>query len=385
MYPTRDQEQHLIRTFGCVRYVWNWALRLRSEGFQNGERIGLPETGRALTTLKQQPETLWLSEVSSVCLQQSLRDLQLAFSAFFDKRTRYPSFKRKNARQSANYTQQGFSFDPRTRTLKLAKIGRVKVKWSRKKISLPSSVRVIRTQSGRYFVSLVVDVDPVPLPKTGQDVGIDFGINRLATLHTGETISNPKHGERHRKRLARLQRELARKQKGSKRRARCKRKLARLHEKISDCRSDTIKKFATSMVRRFDTIFIEDLDLRGMLKNHKLARSLSDASLGIVTRTLEAKAAFHDKAVVKINRWYPSSKTCSDCGFIKTSLQLSERTWVCPECGVTHDRDINAARNILAVGYTVNAHGSGVRAVKPTGSKANPGRSANRREVEHRV
>ncbi|MHB1946190.1 MAG: RNA-guided endonuclease InsQ/TnpB family protein, partial [Metallibacterium sp.] len=181
-YPTPEQEQHLARTFGCARYVWNWALRLRSDGFRAGQRIGYPATDRRMTVLKKQPETAWLNDVSSVVLQQSLRDLQVAFSNFFDKRAAYPAFKRKDARQSANYASQGFTFDPATRTLKLAKIGAVRVRWSRAAIPTPSSVRVIRSASGRYFVSLVVDVAPVELPKTGEAIGVDFGVARLATL-----------------------------------------------------------------------------------------------------------------------------------------------------------------------------------------------------------
>ena len=166
-YPTPEQAQHLARTFGCVRFVWNWGLRLRSDGYRAGERIGYPETDKRLTVLKRQPETVWLNEVSSVCLQQSLRDLQVAYSNFFDKRTGYPTFKRKDGAQSANYTERGFSFEPKTKTLKLAKIGAIKVKWSRRAIPAPSSIRLIRKPSGRYFVSLVVDTTPADLPKTG--------------------------------------------------------------------------------------------------------------------------------------------------------------------------------------------------------------------------
>src|SRR5690606_37041765 len=186
-YPTLEQEEHLNRTFGCVRFVWNWALRARTDAFRAGKRMSYPETDKALTTLKATPEHVWLTAVSSVCLQQSLRDLQTAFSNFFAKRAAYPTFKRKDARQSANYTERGFSFDPERRVLKLAKIGAIKVKWSRKHIPHPSSVRLIRTASGKYFVSLVVvETQPAPLPKTGEAVGIDFGVARLATLSNGE-------------------------------------------------------------------------------------------------------------------------------------------------------------------------------------------------------
>lgn len=375
-YPTPEQERHLSRTFGCVRYVWNWALHLRSAGFKNGERIGYPETDRRLTQLKKQPDTTWLNEVSSVCLQQSLRDLQTAFANFFEKRAGYPAFKKKEGYQSANYTERGMSFDPATRTLKLAKLGALKVKWSRRQIPSPSSVRLIRKPSGKYFVSLVVDVLPAPLPATGETVGIDFGINRLATLSTGEKISNPKHGSKWQRRLAFYQKALARCQKGSQRRRRVKRHVARLHEKIANSRLDALHKVSTSLVERFDTLYIEDLHLRGMVKNHHLARALSDASLGQATRLLEEKAARYGKTVIKIDRWFPSSKQCSACGRIQNTLPLSVRSWTCA-CGAHHDRDVNAAVNIKAVGQTVSAHGDGVRAARSKDRDANRPRSAN--------
>lgn len=383
-YPTPEQEQHLARTFGCVRYVWNWALALRTDGFRQGQRIGYPETDRRMTLLKQQPETVWLNEVSSVCLQQSLRDLQTAFSNFFDKRAAYPAFKKKEGHQSANYVAQGFRFDPATRSLKLAKIGALKVKWSRRAIPAPSSVRLIKKASGKYFVSLVVEVQPAPMPGTGETVGIDFGICRLATLSTGEKISNPRHGAKWQRRLAFYQKNLARATKGSKRRVRVKRHVARLHEKIANSRLDTLHKFSTAIVTRFDEIYIEDLNLRGMVQNHRLARSLSDAGLGQAARLLEEKAERYGRTIRRIDRWYPSSKTCSGCGHLQARMPLSARQWVCPQCGQTHDRDVNAAVNIKAVGQTVSAHGDGVRAARPKGRDANRPRSANLKDLAAR-
>ena len=380
-YPTPEQAAHLNRTFGCARFVWNWALRLRSDGWRNGERIGYPATDKALTALKATPEHAWLNEVSSVCLQQALRDLQAAFSNFFDKRTAYPAFKRKEARQSANYTERGFSFDAERRILKLAKIGAIKVKWSRKAIPHPSSVRLIRTASGKYFVSLVVETQPAPLPETGESVGIDFGISRLATLSNGERVSNPKHGAKWQRRLAFYQKRLARATKGSKRRMKAKRHVARIHEKIANSRSDTLHKLSTDLVTRFDVVCVEDLNLRGMVKNHNLARSLHDASIGTAIRMIEEKAERYGKTVVKIDRWFPSSKTCSDCGHIVEKLPLSVREWACPECGTIHDRDANAAANILAVGQAVTAHGGTVRRARAKAGERKPPRSANRQEI----
>lgn len=377
-YPTPDQERVLGRTFGAVRFVWNWALRLRSDGFRKGERIGYPETGRMLTLLKQKPETAWLNEISSVPTQQVLRDLQTAFSAFFDKRAAYPSFKKRTGYASAEYTTNGFRFDPETRTLSIAKIGALKVKWSRRRIPDPSSVRVIQKPSGAMFVSLVVEVPEVYLEKTGLEVGLDFGVSRLATLSTGEVVPNPKHGASRAKRLAWAQRQLARKQKGSKRRAAWKRRIARLHEKVANCRMDAFNKLALDLVRRFDVIHVEDLHLRGMVRNRSLARSLSDASIGQAIRKIEEKAESCGKKLLKIDRFYPSSKTCSACGHILSELSLSVRSWTCPECGARHDRDVNAAINILAVGQTVAAHGGTVRRPRAKAPGRKFQRSANR-------
>ncbi|MDD3965324.1 MAG: RNA-guided endonuclease TnpB family protein [Candidatus Moranbacteria bacterium] len=380
-YPTPEQEQHLARTFGCVRFVWNWALRARTDAFRAGERMGYPATDKALTALKATPEHVWLNEVSSVCLQQALRDLQTAFSNFFAKRAAYPAFKRKEARQSANYTERGFSFDAERRILKLAKIGSIKVKWSRKAIPHPSSVRLIRTASGKYFVSLVVETLPAPLPKTGEAVGIDFGVARLATLSNGERVGNPKHGAKWQRRLAFYQKRLARAKKGSKRREKVKRHVALIHEKIANSRSDTLHKLSTDLVTRFDVICVEDLHLRGMVKNHSLARSLHDASIGTAIRMIEDKAERYGKTVVKIDRWFPSSKTCSACGHVVEKLPLSVREWCCPECGTHHDRDANAAVNILAVGQTASANGGTGRRSRATAGERKSLRSSNRQGV----
>lgn len=382
-YPTPEQEQHLNRTFGCVRFVWNWALRARTDAFRAGERMGYPATDKALTALKATPEHVWLNEVSSVCLQQALRDLQAAFSNFFEKRSAYPSFKKKQSRQSANYSERGFSFDAQRRILKLAKIGAIKIKWSRKAIPHPSSIRLIRTASGKFFVSLVVETQPAPLPETGEAIALDFGVARLATLSNGERIANPKHGAKWQRRLAFYQKRLARCQKGSRRRSKVKRHVARLHEKIANSRCDTLHKLSTDLVTRFDLICVEDLNLRGMVKNHSLARSLSDASIGTAIRMIEEKAERYGKSVVKVDRWFPSSKTCSACGHIVNQLPLSVREWTCPACGSVHDRDANAAANILAVGQTVTAHGGTVRRTSAKAGARKSLRSANRQGEDH--
>lgn len=382
IYPTDDQAKQLAQTFGCVRYVWNWALNLRSVGFKNGERIGYAQTSSALTMLKKRPDVSWLNDVSSVPLQHTLRDLQTAYTNFFEKRTGYPNFKRKSGPQSAEYTKNGFKFEPGTRTLTIAKIGALKVMWSRNVVLEPSSIRILRDASGRYFVSMVVEVAAVQLPATGRTVGIDFGLRRLATLTEpltdGRTrIANPKHSYRDQKRMALLQRRLARKTKGSNRRKHAVRAVAKLHAKITDTRKDAAHKLTTNLIKQFDTIYIEDLNLRGMVKNHSLARSVSDAGIGIITRLLESKAERSGRKVVKIDRWFPSSKMCSACGHINSAVVLGVEEWKCLQCGAHHDRDDNAAANIKAVGQTVSAHGGTVRPVRASALKGKSRRSAN--------
>ena len=358
-YPTPEQEQHLAQTFGCARFVYNRFLAERTAAFQRGERMNYNQSSAALTSLKRDPDFVWLNEVSSVPTQQALRHLQTAFKNFFDKRTGYPSFKRKDGKQSAEYTSSAFKFEVGNQRLLLAKIGPLKVKWSKHVPVDPTTVTVVRKPSGRYFVSLVVDVTPAPLPATGEYVGIDFGISRLATLSTGERVANPKYSNRYQRQLKRQQQALARKVKGSNRYKCQRQRVARVHEKIANSRSDTAKKLAWSIVTRYDTICVEDLNLRGMVKNHSLARSLSDAGIGNAIRAIETKAAMHGKTVIKIDRWFPSSKMCSACGTLQSSMPLSVRQWTC-DCGATHDRDENAARNILAVGHTVTGRGAGV-------------------------
>ena len=358
-YPTDEQAKALAQTFGCVRFVYNWGLDQRTKAFQRGERMNYAQTSAALTQLKKQPETAWLNDVSSVPTQQALRNLQTAFANFFEKRTGYPSFKRKDGKQSAEYTRSAFKFELGNQRLLIAKLGPLKVKWSKHIPVDPTTVTIIRKPSGKYFVSLVVDVQPAPLPETGQSVGVDFGISRLATLSTGERIANPKYLNRYQRRMKRQQQALARKVKGSNRYKRQKQRVAVLHEKIANSRKDTAAKLAWSLVSRFDVICVEDLNLRGMVKNHSLARSLSDAGIGNAIRMIETKAAMHGKTVVKIDRWFPSSKMCSECGALQEQMPLSIREWTCA-CGASHDRDENAARNILAVGHTVTGRGDSV-------------------------
>ena len=235
-------------------------------------------TSAALTELKKQPETIWLHEVSCVPTQQALRHLQTAFKNFYDKRSGYPSFKKKHGKQSAEYTRSAFKYDAHTQMLTVSGLGKLKVRWSRPFHSAPTTITITKDGARRYFVTLCLDESFEPLPKTGEGIGIDLGINRLATLSNGQRLANPRYTAKYQKRLAHEQRLLVRKQKGSNRRGKQKRRVARLHAKIADCREDVLHKFTTDMVRRFDLICLEDLNVRGMVRNHCLAKALSDAS-----------------------------------------------------------------------------------------------------------
>lgn len=377
-YPTDAQREHLGRVFGSCRYVWNWALRMRTDAyFKDGKSISYVESSARLTALKRQPDHAWLGETSSVPPQQALRHLQTAFVNFFEKRAAYPRFKRKDGKQAAEYTRSAFKWDGAH--LDLAGLGRLKVRWSRQFTSAPTTVTVTLDPADRYHVTLVLDEAPEKLPAVHKAVGIDLGVSRLATLSTGERIENPRHLDRVEKQLAQAQRDLCRKKKGSNRRADQKLRVARLHARVADARCDFLSKLTTDLVRRFDVIAIEDLNVRGMTKNHSLARSISDASLGMFRRMLEYKCEWYGRELRLVDRFYPSSKRCSACGHVLAELALGCRAWDCPECGAHHDRDENAAHNILAAGHAVTRGGK-VRPAVRQRTNGTPRRSANHLE-----
>ena len=359
--------------------MYNWGLRLRTDSYQAGNTLNEYKTSAAMTQHKKEEGKEWMNDVSSVVLQQSLRQLQVAFTNFFEKRSSYPSFKKKDGKQSATYVNTAFKWDADNRNLSISKLGRLDVRWSLTFKSEPTTVTIERDKANRYFVCLVLDESIDQLPKTGKSVGVDLGINRLATLSNGERIANPKNTGRYARKLARAQKSLARKQKGSSRGMLAKLKVAKVQAKIADTRKDYMHKVTTDLVRRFDFIAMEDLNVRGMVKYHNLAKSISDASFGAFGQMLTYKCSWYGKTLVKIDRFFPSSKRCSRCGHIVESLPLNIREWDCPECKASHDRDENAAKNILAVGQTdnKNAHGGQVRPAKAQASKGKVRRSAN--------
>jgi putative transposase len=311
--------------------------------------------------------------VSSVPLQQALRHLDSAFRNLFEGRAKYPAFKTKRGKQSATYATTAFSWDAATRTLKLAQMEQpLAIRWSRSFASSPTTVTVSRDMTGRYFVSFLVEEEIAALPPGEAAVGIDVGVKDLAALSTGEKIADPKCLARSAHCLKRAQRALCRKQKGSKNREKARRRVARIHAKIADQRLDGLHKLTTRVIHENQVICVESLAIKNMVRNHTLAKAISDAGWGELVRQLEYKAAWYGRMLVKIDRWYPSSKRCSDCGHIVDSLDLALREWTCPDCGVRHDRDVNAAKNIVAVGHTVLASGESVR---PTTASARVGAS----------
>lgn len=381
-HPTDAQAAELSRTFGCVRKVYNMALAARTEAWTRRERVNYNQTSAMLTVWKKTEELAYLSEVSSVPLQQCLRHLQTAFTNFFGKRAKYPRFKTKRtSRKSAEYTTSGFRF--RDGKLTLAKMREpLDIVWSRPlpEGASPSTVTVSQDAAGRWFVSMLCDdVSVKPLPKMDTAVGIDVGLTHLLTLSTGEKIANPRHERKDRARLAKARRNLARKAEGSSNRAKARRKVAKVHARVADRRRDLLHQITTRLVRENQTLVIEDLTVRNMVKNHRLARAISDASWSEFRSMLEYKAAWYGRDLIAVDRWFPSSRLCSACGALQGKMPLNVRTWTCG-CGTTHDRDVNAAKNLLAAGRAVEACGAGVRP-----QRSSPGgQSAMRQEVSRR-
>jgi putative transposase len=364
-YPNRAQREQLAKTFGASRFVYNWALRLRSDSwYQQKKSIGYHETAALLTGLKQQKETVWLNEVSNVVLQQSLRHMNTAFLNFWNPRmkSRYPTFKKKHGPQSASYMRNGFSW--RNGGLTLAKQDApLKVSFSRKlPATQPSSVAISMDRCGRYFVSFLFDDTIKPLKKAKASVGIDLGVKDFAAFSTGEKIPAPRHFHQSEVKLRRANRRLHRRKKGSANRGKARKQVAKVHARIADQRNDFLHKLSTRIIRENQAIVVESLQISNMVRNRKLAKSIITQGWGTFVRQLEYKANWYGRTLHRIDRFYPSSKRCSACGHVLDALELGQRHWRCPECHTHHDRDVNAARNILAAGLaemsTVGMHGN---------------------------
>jgi putative transposase len=371
--------------FGCARVVYNDCLRVRDEAYANEEKINDTEIQRRVITLaKATPERAWLGEVTSVALVQACRDARRAYRNWFDSlqgtrkgpKIRHPKPRHKRGRQSIRLTRNGFTL--RGERLYVPKVGDIKVEWSRELPSVPSSVTVIREPDGRYYASFVVERETVPLPSCHRDVGIDLGLNALVVTSDGESIPNPRFLRKAQRRLKRAQRVLSRKQKGSANRAKARHRVAVLHRKVRDARLDHAHKTALRLVRDNQAVYAEDLAVSGLMRT-RLAKSVADAGWSQLMRCIQQKAIQYGRGFSKIGRFEPTSQVCSYCGARDGPKPLSIREWACTACGSLHDRDVNAARNILAAGRAdrLNACGTGVRPLTvAVGAEAGTHRSA---------
>ena len=353
-YPNKQQKDLINQTLGCCRLIYNKGLAMRNDAFASGQKTGYNQTSAMLTELKKREDYVFLKDVDSIALQQSLRDLDRGFRNFFEKRARHPQFKSKhNSHQSYRTINQGGSIRIVGKYIKLPKLGYVKIRQSME-VGHINNVTVERTAAGRYFVVVNTDFEPEFRPNAGHMIGIDVGIREFYSDSSGRVVDNPKYLENMERRLIREQRRLSRKQKGSNNRNKQRIKVAKVHEKITNQRNDFLQKQSTMLVSENQTICIEDLNIKGMIRNHKLAKSIASVSWSKFFTMLEYKAAWYGTTIIKVPTLYPSSQTCSCCGYRNPLVKnLAVRRWECPECHAIHDRDTNAGINILNKGLSV--------------------------------
>jgi len=350
--PTSEQIVLLSKHFGACRFVFNRFLHERKEKYLNEKTsLNYYDNARTLTDLKKEEDFDWLKEINSQSLQSAIRNLDSAYKNFFNKQNKFPRFKSKYDKQSFKIPQNAL-INERKLVIPKFKEG-IKINLHRKIEGEILFVTITKSTTGKYYVSITCEVNYKPFDKTGSKIGIDTGIKDLAILSDGKTYENIKVLKSKLKKLKYQQRQLSKKQKGSNSRQKQKIKLSLVHEKITNIRKDYLHKISTEIVKNHDIISVEDLSVKNMMKNHKLAQSLSDVSLGIFYTMLEYKSKWSDKSFVKIDRFFPSSKTCSNCGWIYQDLNLSIREWTCNSCNEHHDRDLNASKNILKQGINI--------------------------------
>lgn len=345
IYPNKSQQNKLNQQFGASRFVYNYYLRQRIDYYaKNGSGLTYYKNAMDLVDLKNQPEYEWLKKSHSQVLQQSLTDLDNAYSNFFNKKSNFPKFKKKHGRQSCRFPQ-GFKLTENK--LYIPKVGLVKIILHRQVEGKMKNLTVSKTKSGKYFVSIQVEQEIDDPHYTGNKIGLDLGIKDFVVTSESQKYSYPKFYRKSERQLKKLQKQFFRAKKGSKGREKIRVKLARCHEKIANQRKDFLHKLSRKLVNDNQLIVIEDLNIKGMIKNHHLAKSISDSSWSEFIRQLEYKGQWYGCQIEKIDRFFPSSKCCFYCGYINNSLKLSDRIWTCKECGSVLDRDVNAAKNIL--------------------------------------
>lgn len=356
LYPTKKQSVLLDKHFGCTRFVFNYYLNKEQQHYLNNKEdieakrvkgfLNYYDNAKDLTNLKQ--TTLWLKEVNSQTLQATLKNLESAYRGFFQKRSKFPRFKSKKSRQSFCVPQH-LSIENNRLYIPKFKEG-IKINLHRDLVGDFVTASIVKTKTNKYFVNITVELDIKELPKLNTDLGIDLGIKNFAITSNGEVFDNKHFLKKVESKLKFLQRQASKKVKGSNNRKKANLKVAELFEYIINCKKDYLHKISTQLIRENQTIYIEDLNIKGMLSNHHLAKSIQELSWYEFIRMLEYKAKWYGRSVIKVDRFYPSSKTCNNCGYIKQDLTLKDRNWICPKCHTEVNRDYNAALNILKQG-----------------------------------
>jgi putative transposase len=355
--PNEDQKVLLNKHFGSIRFIYNHFLNERKREYEtNKQTLNYYDNAKSLTELKKQEEYSWLNEVNSQSLQVSLKNLDDAYNGFFKKRTKFPKFKSKHTKNSFKVPQGVKLEDGKLRIRKFKEP--IDVILHRTFSGTIKQCTISKTPTNEYFVSILVETEHTKLPKTGKSIGIDLGIKDFVITSDGYKYKNNRYTKTYQTKLKKAQQHLTRKKKGSNKYKEQKLKIAKLHKKITNSRLDNLHKVSTELIKKYDTIILEDLNIKGMVKNHKLAKHIADASWSKFIELLTYKAEWNDKQIVKIDRFFPSSKTCNCCGYINQNLKLSMREWTCLSCHTKLDRDLNASKNILKEGYKIISSGT---------------------------